>query len=101
MGTFVGMDTVTLPSYIVVSDAVLPESPYDADGTDMDAAEASADRISAMRKVALYPPPDIFIDHEPIHIVPYISASRHAAISYTMGGTPIGIYAAPTPQSSY
>ena len=57
MGTFVGIDTVTLSSYIVVSDAVLPKSPYDADGTDMDAAEASADRISAMRKVFLYLPP--------------------------------------------
>lgn len=69
MGTFVGTDTVTFPSYIVESDAGLPVSPYDGAGADMDIARYSADRINAMRKVLLYPPPDIFTNHEAIHIV--------------------------------
>ena len=79
MGTFVGIDTVTFSSYIVESDAGFDVSPYDLAGTDMDAARYNADRISAMRQVSLYPPPDIFLSHEQIHIVPYISVSRHAA----------------------
>ena len=69
MGTFVGTDTVTFSLYIVESDAGLPVSPYDAEGTNMDVARYSADRISAMRKIFLSPPPDIFLNHEPIHII--------------------------------
>ena len=79
IGTFVGIDTVTFSSYIVESDAGFDVSPYDLAGTDMDAARYNADRISAIRQVSLYPPPDIFLSHEQIHIVPYISVSRHAA----------------------
>lgn len=69
MGTLVGIDTVTFSSYTVESDVGLSVSPYDAEGTDMDTARYSTDRISAMRQVLLYPPPDIFSNHESIPIV--------------------------------
>lgn len=69
MGTFVGIDTVTFSSYTVESDARFDVSPYDGDGTDMDGTRYSTNRISAMRKALLYPPPDIFTNHEAVHIV--------------------------------
>ena len=60
IGTFVGIDTVTFSSYTAESDDGFDVSPYDGDGTDMDVTRYSADRISAMRRVLLYPPPGYF-----------------------------------------
>ena len=98
MGTFVGIDTVTFSSYIVVADVALPVSPYNLAGTDMDAAEASADRISAMRKVALSPPPDILSHHESAHIAPI--SKLPCSLNYTNERDGYW-YTRSVPQSSY